>query len=105
MENIRERSGWSNQVLPSRPLPAVWWRASTTSPSGAPSSARRKASSFVDPRLTWVSTGTPRKRVPRAVLDDIDHQKREVERRGRVRERPDRDVLHARNRELADVLE
>src|SRR6266446_1405977 len=115
IENMSDRSGSSYQVRPRRPFPEVWCPARTMSPSGAPSCARRKASSFVDPKLSWTSGDTPRKRIIRAVRirsdftrrlsGNVHHQEREVERRGGMRDRSDGDVLHAGKRELAHVVE
>src|SRR5690606_37843348 len=59
-ETSSEPPGGATQVRDRRPRPAVWWSATTTVPSRAPSRARSMASAFVDPVVATQRTSANR---------------------------------------------
>ena len=51
-----DEPGGASHVRPNRPRPAVWWSATTTTPSGAPARARSAASRLVESSSAWRRT-------------------------------------------------
>ena len=69
-ETSSEDPGRETHVRPSRPRPCSWWLVASTVQAGAPSSANRSTSVFVDPVTSANCTGAsiPAFRAARATV-------------------------------------